>query len=436
MRDGAHSETGDAAQAAGASGSGAGSRRAALAFIVVSIVLDVMAGSLVGPVAPRLVRSLSGLDIAGVSQVFGAFITVFFFMQMFAGPVQGALSDRFGRRPVLIASTFGLALDYVIMALAPNVAWLFVGRVISGAMAGGFAAAYAYIADVTAPEERARYFGAAVAAASVGMALGPILGGYLAEVNLRAPFWLAGGLGVLGGVYGLLALPESLPVDRRSPLKLSQMHPLGAIASVWRELPALRMWGLAFVLLNLGLTGVMSIFALYTTYRFGWRPKDIGLYAGLIAIETIVVQAFAVGPVVRWLGDRGALLLGLGIQTLAMLLAGAASTGLLFLLAVALMIAGGFAGPAQTAILNGLVGPADRGRLSGATRSLLSIASVGAPALFSLLFAASGRDPKSLAAGAPFYVATLLMILAAIAVVSATAPAKGGERAGEGPGQA
>jgi DHA1 family tetracycline resistance protein-like MFS transporter len=398
--------------------------RAAFAFILVTIVLDMMAGSLIGPVLPRLVSDVSGRNMANVAQVFGALLTVFFVMQLFAGPIQGALSDRFGRRPVILASTFGLALDYVIVAMAPNVAWLFVGRLISGAMAGGFSAAYAYVADITPPEKQARRYGLVTAAMNAGFAVGPIVGGFLGEVNVRAPFWIAAGLGLVGGLWGVFVLKESLPADQRSPLKLHNLHPLGVIVSMWREFPALRLWGLALFLMNFGVSGINAIFSIYTTYRFAWGPEQIGLYSSSLSVEGVLVQSLAVGPIVRWLGDRRALIWGLALQTLAMFAAGFAMTGLQFWLAVGLMMLGGFAGPAMTATLNSTVGPGDLGRLSGANRTVYSLAAVGSPAIFSMIFAATGGQPKSLLAGTPVYVSTVLVALSLVLIVRATRPAR------------
>ncbi len=397
--------------------------RAAFAFILVTIVLDMMAGSLIGPVMPRLVTEVSGRNMAGVAQTFGLLITVFFVMQLFAGPIQGALSDRFGRRPVILASTFGLAADYVIMALAPNLTWLFVGRLISGAMAGGFSAAYAYVADITPPEKQARRYGLVTAAMNAGFAVGPILGGFLGEVNVRAPFWIAGALGLVGGIWGVFVLKESLPADQRSPLKLHNLHPLGVMVSMWREFPALRLWGLALFLMNFGVSGINAIFSIYTTYRFSWGPEQIGLYSSSISVEGVLVQSLAVGPIVRWLGDRRALIWGLAIQTLATLACGLAFTGVQFWLAVSLMMLGGFAGPAMTATLNGMVGATDRGRLSGANRTIFSLAAVSSPAIFSMLFAATGGQPKSLMAGTPVYVSTALVALSLVLIIRATRPA-------------
>lgn len=402
----------------------------ALAFVFVSIVLDMVAGNLASPVFPRFVRTISGYGMAGVTELFGAFMTVFYLIQLFAGPVQGALSDRFGRRPVILVSSFGLALDAAIMALAPNVTWLFVARVVAGAFAGGFAAAYAYVADITPPEGRAKRFGYIAAAMSTGLALGPIVGGFLGELSTRAPFWAAAALGIVSTAYGFAVLPESLPKNLRTRVSFSNLHPLGVVIGIWRDFPALRPFGTAFLLFNFGVAGANSIFAVYTTYRFGWGPKEIGFYITAVAVQNILVQSFLVSPVVRRLGEMKALIVGLVVQTAAMFAAGLAFNGLEFWLAVVVMIFGGFAGPAQSAILNGLVSAENRGRLSGAMRSLFSVASVAAPALFATLFAITGRlGAGSIVAGTPFYVAAGLTLVGTLVITLTTGSAMpGGKR--------
>ena len=405
-----------------------GKRRAALAFVMVSIVLDMMAGSLIGPVLPRLVRGVSGFGMVGVAQIFGAMLTVFFVIQFFAGPIQGALSDRFGRRPVILASTFGLAADYLIMALAPNIAWLFVGRVITGAMAGGFFAAYAYVADVTEPEQLARRFGLVSAAMSAGLAIGPILGGVLGDINVRAPFWVAGALGLASGLYGLFVLPESLPASQRDPLKLNNLHPLGALVSMWREFPVLRLWGLAFIPTNLGFTEELnSIFSdLHHPIMQLGAKRDRPLH------QRDRDRERRPGAIIR--GGTGRAVAGRASHPGHRLHApgpGDAGRGsCIHRPAVLVGHRRHDAGRSRRSSADGdpeRAGGACRpGPALEATRSLASIASVGAPAGFSLLFAATGGDPKSLIAGAPFYVATALLALGVVTVVSALTEARTG----------
>jgi DHA1 family tetracycline resistance protein-like MFS transporter len=391
-----------------------GHTAAAFAFILVSVFLDALAGSLIFPVTPQLIRSVSGLDAAGVARAFGALMTVFFLLQLFAGPLQGALSDRFGRRPVILASSLGLALDYAMMALAPNLTWLFIGRAVSGLLSAGASAAFAYVSDLSTDGQRARRFGLFAATMAAGATLGPVLGGYLGQFNVRAPFWAAGAFGVVCVLYGVVVLRESLPRTSRSRLRLANLHPLGVAKGIWRDFPALRPWGFAFLLMSFGFSGVNSIFAVYTTYRFGWGPSEVGVYMTAVALEAILVQALAVGPVVRWMGERRAFAVGLGLQILGTLIAGSSSSGLGFWLAVSLVMVGGVSGPAQSSIINAIVGPGDRGRLAGAARSLASLAAVGSPLLFSLAYSATLKDLPAWLAGLPFYLAAAFMLMSAL----------------------
>ena len=243
-------------------------------------------------------------------------------MQLFAGPIQGALSDRFGRRPVILGSTVGLCITSVLMALAPSIGWLFAANVIWGAAAGSLTAAFAYVADVTDPDQRAQRFGLLTAAVSAGGAAGPVIGGFMGEFDARAPFWMAAGLGGISLLYGFFVLPESLPRALRVPLAWRSMHPVGVIRNIWRDHPILKSWQLATFLTSLGTAGINSIGVLYMAFRFGWTPKTIGFYAAFMGVTSIVVQAGLVAKTIRVLGERRALLGGIVVQTLAIGTAG------------------------------------------------------------------------------------------------------------------
>ena len=393
-------------------------RRAAMAFIFVTVTLATLAGSIIGPVLPALLKTLTGGSMAKMSTAYGAMIVLYAAMQFFAGPVQGALSDRFGRRPVILVANFGLAIDYAIMAVAPNLAWLFVGRAVTGATAGSITAAYAYVADVTDPDQRAARFGLLGAAISAGAAAGPLIGGLLGELSPRAPFWAAAALSVIAGLYGVFVLPESLPPEDRAPLKWQSIHPIGAISSIWRDYPVLICWQWALFLMSFGLIGVNSIFLLYVTFRFGWTPKALGLYSTVVVLAGLAVQAGLVARTIRWLGERGALLVGMAVEIVAIIIAGFAVTGLQFTAVVLVMILGGVAEPARTAIMNRIIGPSDRGRLSGSTRSIASLTGVLAPGLFAALFARVSRfGPHDMRVGAPFFVCAAILVAAFVVTV-------------------
>jgi DHA1 family tetracycline resistance protein-like MFS transporter len=395
-------------------------RRAAMAFVFVTVVLDMMAGSIILPVLPQLLKELSGGSMAQMSLVYGAMGVLFSGMQLFAGPVQGALSDRYGRRPVILASNFGLAADFIIMAVAPSMGWLFLGRAITGAMAGSITAAYAYVADVSEPDQRASRFGLLAAAISAGSLAGPLLGGYLGQIDTRAPFWLAAGLSLLAGLYGLLVLPESLPREHRAPLALKAIHPIGAIASVWRDYPVIARWQGVLFLVNLAYGGVNSIFFLYVAFRFGWTPKEIGLYLTAMTLMGLFVNTVLVGRAIKLLGERNTIVTGLVIQVATIVVCGLAVTGLQFSIAVMILVVGNIAGPAQSALVQRIISPSDRGRLSGADRSIASLTGIVAPGAFAALFAGVvGAGPHAIRVGTPFYVSAAFMLAAVIVTLSA-----------------
>jgi DHA1 family tetracycline resistance protein-like MFS transporter len=333
-------------------------------------------------------------------------------MQFIFSPILGALSDRFGRRPVVLLSNFGLALDYVLMALAPTLMWLFIGRVISGITSASISTAFAYIADVTPPERRAAVFGKIGAAFGAGFILGPAVGGLLGDMDPRLPFWVAAGLSFANAVYGWLILPESLPPERRSPFHWKSANPLGAL-NLLRSNRILAGLSLAGFFGQVAHVVLPSTFVLYATYRYGWDTKTVGLTLALVGICAMVVQGAGVGPIVKRLGERRALLLGLGCGALGFLIYGAAPTGPLFWTGIPVMALWGIAGAAIQSLTTQLVAPEQQGQLQGATNSVNSVAQMVGPFLFTLIFAyfISDSAPVKMP-GAPFLLAAALLALA------------------------
>jgi len=394
-----------------------GTHRAAAAFIFVTILLDMLATGIVIPILPKLVESFASNDTAQAARIFGLFGTVWALMQFIFSPVVGALSDRFGRRPVVLISNFGLAADYVLMALAPSLSWLFVGRVISGITSASISTAFAYIADLTPPDQRAAVFGRIGAAFGAGFILGPALGGLLGNIEPRLPFWVAAGLSLANGLYGLLILPESLPPERRSPFRWSNANPIGAL-NLLRTDRVLTGLSWSNFVGQVAHVVLPSTFVLYSTYRYGWDTGTVGLTLALVGICSVVVQGTAIGPIVQRIGERRALLIGLSCGAIGFLIFGLAPTGWLFWLGIPVMSLWGVAGAATQALMTRLVPPEQQGQLQGATASVQSLAQLAGPFLFTLTFAYFiGPSAPAKLPGAPFLLACLLLLLAlAIAV--------------------
>ena len=396
-------------------------RGGAVVFIFVTLLLDMLALGIIIPILPKLIEGFVDNDTANAARIFGLFGTIWALMQFVFSPVLGALSDRFGRRPVVLLSNFGLAADYVVMALAPTLGWLFIGRMISGITSASISTAFAYVADVTAPEQRAAMFGKVGVAFGAGFILGPALGGLLGQIDPRLPFWVAAGLSFANGLYGLLILPESLPRERRSPFKWKSANPVGAL----RLLRSNRtLAGLSLVTFFAQLAHVVlpSVFVLYATYRYGWTTAAVGATLALVGLCAMIVQGGAIGPIVKRLGERKALFLGLVCGAAGFLIFGAAPSGHLFWIGIPVMALWGIAGAATQALTTQLVAPDQQGQLQGATASVQSVSELIGPFLFTLTFAYFiGDNAPVRLPGAPFYLAGALLLLALAIAWRATA---------------
>jgi len=363
-------------------------------------------------VLPPLIVSFRGGDTASGATIYGLFGTAWALMQFVFSPVLGSLSDRFGRRRVILLSNFGLGLDYLLMALAPSLPWLFVGRVISGITSSSFSTAGAYIADVTPPEQRAARFGMLGAAFGVGFIIGPTVGGLLGSVHLRAPFWAAALLSLANAAYGFFILPESLPPDRRAPFHWRRANPIGSLLML-RSHP--RLPGLAFAsfLSSLALSVMPAVFVLFANYRYQWNERTVGLVLGLVGVSTMIVQGGLIGRLVAALGERRALALGFLCGAAGMAIYGLVPTGALFFLGIPLTAVYGLTNPTLRSLMTRYVGPTEQGQLQGANASVIGFANLIAPILFTQVFAAAVGPFRALnLPGAPFLVASLSMIAA------------------------
>lgn len=396
---------------------------AAVAFILVTVVLDVMALGLVIPVLPKLVERMAGSTQAAAFTL-GLFGTAWASMQLIFSPLFGALSDTFGRRRVLLASSLGLGLDYVLMALAPDLAWLFVGRVISGITAATFSTATAYVADVTPPDQRAARFGLVGAAFGIGFVVGPAIGGLLGSADPRLPFWVAAGFSLANTAYGYFVLPESLPPERRSPFTWRTANPLGAFQLLTSSRPLAGLAATMFMF-HLAHAVLPAVFVLHAGYRFGWGEGQVGLSLAVFGICAGIVQGLLVKRAVTRFGERRTLVFGMACGIAGLVFMALAPSAVWFWLGLPVMSLWGFIGPAAQGLMTRLVDGSVQGRLQGAGSSLMGVASLIGPGLFTTAFAL-GIDPARGAPlpGAPYLLAAGLLT-AALAIawrVTRTAP--------------
>jgi MFS transporter, DHA1 family, tetracycline resistance protein len=394
-------------------------RRAAAAFIFLTVTLDMLALGMIAPVLPRLIEGFLHGDTSSAAKMLGLFGTVFAAMQFFFSPILGSLSDRFGRRPVVLLSNFGLGLDYLLMAWAPALNWLFLGRIISGLTASSVPTAMAYMADVTPRERRAAAFGMLNAAFGIGFVLGPAIGGLLGNINPRLPFLVAGGLSLVNGLYGLFVLPESLSQQNRSRFSWRRANPVGSLSMLNHG----SMLAIAVVLLigYIAQQSLMNVYVIYADYRYHWTDRTVGLSLATIGVFTTIYGALLVKPVVAKLGERGAMTIGLLGGAIGYSMFGFSKTGLLFWLGIPLLNLMSFTWPAAQSLLSRKTSPSEQGQLQGAINSLRGIAGLLGPSLFTYIFSKSiGSGAIFHLPGAPFYAAAAMLLVALMIAQRAT----------------
>jgi DHA1 family tetracycline resistance protein-like MFS transporter len=408
--------------------------RWALAFIFVTILIDMLAFGMIIPVLPGLVQSYAGGNAAHGVEIYGLFSTAWALMQFFFSPVQGALSDQFGRRPVILISCAGLGLDFILMALAPNLLWLFIGRVISGITAASFSTSSAYVADITPPEKRAASYGLMGAAFGIGFVAGPAIGGLLGNFSPRLPFWAAAVMALGNVCWGLFVLPESLPREQRVRFSWRNANPVGALRML-RSHPTLSGLAVSYFLINLAHVVLPSTAVLYMQYRYHWDSKAVGLMLAGVGVCSLIVQGGLVRPAVKLLQERGALLVGLACGCAGFAIYGWAATGSLFWIGVPVMSLWGIATPALQTIMTRCVTSTEQGRLQGSLASLTGLASLIGPTVFTETFAASISVTASWhVPGAPFYLAAGLLLVSMWLAYRAMQPGAAAARENVAPG--
>lgn len=387
-----------------------GARRAALVFIFITVLIDVLSFGLIIPVLPHLIEDFVGGDTAKAAYWVGLFGTVFALIQFVFSPIQGSLSDRYGRRPVILISCLGLGLDFILMAVANTLPLLLIGRIISGITAASFTTANAYVADVTPPEQRAKSFGMIGAAFGVGFVIGPVIGSQLGAIDMRLPFWFAAGLALLNFLYGWFVLPESLPPEKRTArFDWAHANPFGSLMLLKRYPQVFGLAAVVFIA-NMAHYVYPSIFVLFAGYQYQWGLDQVGWVLAVVGVFNIIVNVALIGRVVAWLGERRTLLFGLACGVIGFIVYGSADTGLIFLLGLPISALWAMAAPATQALVTRQVSAHEQGRIQGALMSLVSLAGVVGPAIFASSFGYFiGKSAPIHLPGAPWYIAAALL---------------------------
>ena len=387
------------------------SRQAAFGFIFITVLVDVIGFGIIIPVLPDLIRQLIHGDLSTAAKWGGLLLFTYSLMQFFFSPILGNLSDRYGRRPVLLFSLFGFGVDYLFLAFAPTIGWLFLGRVIAGVTGASFTTASAYIADISPPEKRAQHFGLLGAAFGLGFIIGPALGGQLGQFGARIPFIASAILSLLNWLYGYFVLPESLPVENRRRFEWRRANPLGSLLQL-KKYPAVAGLILSLVLVYIAAHAVQSTWTYYNMEKFHWNKAWVGYSLAFIGAMISIVQAGLIRIVIPKLGQEKSVYIGLMLYSLGMLLFGFATQGWMMFAFSVIYCLGGIAGPALQSIISAHVPSNEQGELQGALTSLMSATSIIGPPIMTNLFAyftAAGAPIRF--PGAPFIAGAVLLLL-------------------------
>ncbi len=361
-------------------------RKPALGFIFITLLIDVTGLGIIIPVMPKLILELSEGTLSEAASFGGWLVSVYAIMQFICSPVMGGLSDRYGRRPVLLFSLLGFGLNYLFMAFAPTLGWLFLGRIIAGAMGASFTTAGAYIADISTPEKRAQNFGMIGAAFGLGFIIGPVIGGLLGSYGSRVPFMVAAVLTLLNVLYGYFVLPESLSRENRRAFEWKRANPVGTLRNLFRyKVIAGLFISLAFV--YIASHAVQSNWSYYTIEKFVWDERAIGISLGVVGLVSAIIQGGLIRLIIPALGQERSVYVGISLYALGLLLFGLATEGWMMYAFTVVYCLGGIAGPALQGIMSGLVPPNEQGELQGGFTSLMSITSIIGPPLMNNVFA-------------------------------------------------
>ena len=389
-------------------------KTAAIGFVFITMLIDIMGWGIIIPVIPKLIKELINGDISEAAKYGGWLTFAYAITQFIFAPLIGNLSDKFGRRPILLISLFGFSLDYLLLAFAPTIGWLFVGRILAGITGASITTASAYIADVSTPENRAKNFGMIGAAFGLGFIIGPVIGGILGEYGSRVPFYAAAILCMVNFLYGFFILPESLSKENRRAFDWKRANPVGALLNLKNHPKLTGLIGSIFVL-YVASHAVQSNWSFFTMYRFHWTEKMVGISLGIIGLLVGIVQ----GGLIRWinprLGNERSIYIGIGLYSLGMFLfASATQSWMMFLFLIPYCL-GGIAGPALQSVISSQVSPSEQGEIQGTLTSLMSASSIiGPPLMSSVFYFFTHKDAPFQFAGAHFVLAGVLMLISTI----------------------
>jgi DHA1 family tetracycline resistance protein-like MFS transporter len=404
----------------------ASDRKAALGFIFITLLIDITGLGIIIPVLPKLIEELIHGNISIASRYGGWLTFAYAIMQFLFSPFLGNLSDRYGRRPVLLFSLFGFAIDYVFLSFAPTIGWLFVGRIIAGITGASYTTATAYIADISAPQDRAKNFGLVGAAFGLGFIIGPVIGGLLGQYGSRVPFLTAAGLTFLNFLYGFFVLPESMPPENRRRFDWKRANPFGAFKHL-KKYPAVAALSVSFFLLYMAGQAVQSVWSFFGIERFAWSEKIIGISLGIVGLLVGLVQGVLIRYINPKLGNTKSIYIGFGMYALGLVLFACATEGWMMFIFLIPYCLGGISGPALQAIITGHVPANEQGELQGALTSLISATAIISPVIMTSLFAHFTLKSTSLYfPGAPFALGAVFMVAAGVVAYNVLSKEKEG----------
>jgi MFS transporter, DHA1 family, tetracycline resistance protein len=389
-------------------------KNAALGFVFITLLVDGAGFGIIIPVLPELIKKMVGGSISDASVYNGWLTFAYATMQFFCAPLLGNLSDRYGRRPVLLFSLFGFGIDYLFLAFAPTIGWLFVGRVIAGITGASFTTGAAYIADISTPEKRAQNFGLIGVAFGLGFIIGPTMGGFLGEVSPRLPFYVSAALCLLNWLYGYFVLPESLLPENRRPFDITRANPVGSLLQL-KKYPAVIGLVASLVLVYISVHAVQSVWTYYNIYKFNWSQALMGASLGFVGVMIAVVQGGLIRVIIPKIGQQRSVYTGLLLYSLGFLLFAFASSGWMMFAFLVPYALGGIAGPAIQGIISTQVPANEQGELQGSLTSLMSATTIIGPPIMTGLFAYFTKaGTPVLFPGAPFLAGAVLTLVSAL----------------------